>query len=113
MNSWKFILLAMLCVAATLPPLVKVGHKSAALTQGMGAKALIAKVVLPAAPRTNVFEWRYPPGLNAQSYFWDIQTSTDLKTWTTIITNASGACEVTVNRTEALRLYRLALKLSP
>ena len=109
--------LALVCIAATVPPLPPVpkrNHKSAAITQGMGAAKLIAKIIPPAVPRTNTFVWRYPPQINPSNFFWNIESSIGVKgPWTVIVTNASGAQDVTVNRTEALRLYRLSINLSP
>jgi hypothetical protein len=107
-------LLPILCIAASIPPLPKAPHRSAAVTQGMGAAKLIAKVVAPSAPRTNSFAWKYPDGMNPAAFWWDIQTAPNAAgPWTVLITNASGVCEVSVNRNEALRLYRLSAKVSP
>lgn len=103
----------LLCVAASIPSLPKVRHKSAAVTQGMGAAKLISKVVLPTR-MTNSFAWKYPPGVDSAALWWNIEQADSAKgPWTVLVTNASGACEVTVNRSEPLHLYRLALKLEP
>lgn len=107
----------LLCVAAMLPPTmpkVKRLHRPIVeTTQGAGAAKLIAKVVLP-MPRTNVIVWQYPTWLNPSNYFWNIETSTSVAgPWTVLVTNASGAFEVTANKQEPLRIYRLAINSSP
>lgn len=104
-------LIALTCVAAALPPVppAKRVYRHAEVTQGMGAAKLIA-TVMPPAPSTNTFAWQYPPGINPSNYFWNIESAASVKgPWSVVVTNASGAQDVTVNRNESLRLYRLSI----
>ena len=107
----------LLCLAATVPPLPPVpkrNHKSAAVSQGDAAARLIAKIAPPAAPHTNTFVWSYPPQINPSNFFWNIETAVSASgPWTVLITNASGAQDVTVTKSEGLRLFRLSRNLSP
>ena len=98
--------------AVNAPPLPKRPHKSAAVHQGAGAAALIKPMVVT-VPKTNVIVWQYPATINPSNYWWDIQTSTNLQTWSVLVTNASGEIVVTVKKTVPLQVYRLSAKLSP
>ena len=110
------ILVSILCLGSALPalpPATKRNHKSAAVHQGAGAAKLIAKIV-PSVSRTNTFTWLYPPGVVAANYFWDIEQATSPNgPWSTLVTNASGAFDVHVNKSQALSIYRLRAKLTP
>jgi hypothetical protein len=109
-------ILALLCVAMVPPvPNVKRPHKSAAVHQGRAAMDQIAKpklIVLP-RPTTNSLAWQYPPVVVAADMWWNIESSTDLRKWSVLVSNASGVCEVNVKKTEPLRAYRLSGRLSP
>lgn len=109
-------ILALLCLAAALPPLPAVpkrNHKSAAVHQGAGAAKLIAKIV-PSVSRTNTFTWLYPPGVNPSQFWWDIQQATSPDgPWSTLVTNASGAFDIHVNKSLPLSVYRLRAKVQP
>jgi hypothetical protein len=109
-------ILALLCVAMVPPmPIVKRAHQSAAVHQGRAAMDQISKpnlIVLP-APTTNVFVWRYPPGVVAENWFWNIEASKDLRNWSVLISNASGPGEVRVKRTDPPGFYRLSGRPSP
>ena len=109
------LLLLLLCVAMTppLPPVPKRNHKSAAVMRGDGAAKLIARIA-PSVSRTNTFTWLYPPGVNPSQFWWDIQQATSPNgPWSTLVTNASGAFDVHVNKSQALSIYRLRAKLTP
>ena len=114
----KYVLavLVLLCVAMVPPvPTVKRAHQSAAVHQGRAALDLIAKpklIVLPATT-TNSFDWRYPPGVVAANWFWNVEASSDLANWITVVSNASGPAEVRVKRTDPPGFFRLAGRLSP
>src|ERR1017187_9249692 len=103
-------ILALLCVAKVPPlPTVKRAHQSAAVHQGRAALDQIAKpklIVLP-VPMTNSFTWRYSPGTNPSNLWWSVEASRDLKSWSVLISNASGATEVHVKRTDPPGFYRL------
>ena len=111
-------ILALLCLAAALPPLPAVPkrnhpHKSAAVHQGAGAAKLIARIV-PSVSTTNTFTWLYPPGVNPSQFWWDLEQATSPNgPWSTLVTNASGAFDVHVNKSQALSIYRLRAKLTP
>jgi hypothetical protein len=99
-----------------VPPMPPEKRKSIkAATQGSGALALIAKpkIAIAPLPTTNTFAWKYPSGINPSNYWWDVQASVDFQNWSTVVTNASGASEVTVKKTDPLRVYRLSRKLTP
>jgi hypothetical protein len=100
--------------SATPPPIPvsKRPHKSAAVHQGAGSAKLIAKIVPAPTPRTNSIPWLYPPGIVASNYWWDIQqASMPTGPWSVLVTNASGAFDVHVNKYESLRIYRLSAKV--
>jgi hypothetical protein len=109
-------ILALLCVAMVPPlPDVKRPHKSAAVHQGRAALDQISKPklsVLP-SPTTNTFAWQYPPDIAASDMWWNIESSTDLRNWSVLVSNASGVCEVNVKKTDALRAYRISGRVSP
>jgi hypothetical protein len=109
-------ILALLCVAMVPPvPTVKHAHKSAAVHQGRAALDQIAKsklIVLP-VPTTNTFVWRYPPGVMAANWFWNVEASRDMKSWSVLISNATGSGEVRVKRTDPPGFYRLSGRSSP
>ena len=110
------LVFVLLCVAASLPLRPKVPHKSAAVHQGAGAAALIAKlaVIVPPAPTTNIIVWQYPPSIVASNLWWNIeQAPNPIGPWTVLVTNATGACEIIVNKAEPLRAYRLSGRLLP
>jgi hypothetical protein len=95
-------------------PVFKHPHKSAAVHQGAGASKLIAKIVLVPTLRTNSIPWLYPPGVVASAFWWDIQqAAAPTGPWTVLVTNASGAFDVHVNKYESLRIYRLSAKVHP
>lgn len=112
----RIILVSILCLGSALPPLPpapKRNHPSAAVHQGAGAAKLIAKIV-PSVSRTNTFTWLYPTGVVAANYFWDLEQATSPNgPWSTLVTNASGAFDVHVNKSQALSIYRLRAKLTP
>lgn len=99
--------LALLVCVAAVPPVPKAPKKHVTpLTQGAGAKQLIAKsVVIPPRWHTNTFVWRYPPSINPSNYWWDIQCSTDLVHWVTVTTHATG--DYWVTNTGSRRVFRL------
>lgn len=109
----KLCWLCLLCVAATLPPIPKLPHKSAAVHQGAGAKALIAPMPPPAVPVTNTFLWQYPAAINPSNFWWNIEASTDLRTWSVAVSNASGVNTVIVNKNEPVRTFRLSGRMNP
>jgi len=79
----------------------------------MGAAKLIAKIV-PSVSITNTFTWIYHPDLDPASMWWDIQQATSPNgPWITLVTNASGAFDVHVNKSQPLMIYRLRAKLTP
>jgi hypothetical protein len=107
-------ILALLCVAMVPPvPAIKRPHKSAAVHQGAGSAKLIAKALVPAPPTTNTFTWKYPPGIMAANWFWNVEASSDLANWITVISNASGPGEVRVKRTDPPGFFRLEGRPSP
>ncbi len=112
----RLAFISVLCLGATLPPSPPISHrnhKSAAVHQGAGAAKLIAKIV-PSVLRTNTFTWLYPTGVNPSQFWWDIQQATSPDgPWSTLVTNASGAFDVHVNKSQALSIYRLRAKLTP
>jgi hypothetical protein len=94
-------------------PVAKKHYRSGEVARGAGAAKLIAKAAPLAPPHTNSITWLYPANLNPSNFWWNVEASTDLTNWVVVITNASGTCEVTVNRNEALRIYRLSGRFSP
>jgi hypothetical protein len=108
-RSWP-VVLALLSVASTLPPMPKFYNAPKGTTQGAGALALITKpklaVTVVAPGREWVVAWRYG---NVQSnlYYWDLQTSTNLRTWTVLRSNVTEGVTVTNNLAEKCRFYRL------
>ena len=106
---------AMMTWGSTVPPLPKRPHKSAVVTQGDGAAKLVAKavVIVPPSPTTNTIAWQYPPDVVASNLWWNIEATTDLRTWTVLVTNATGASEITVNKATPLQAYRLSARLTP
>jgi hypothetical protein len=108
-RSWP-VVLALLSVASTLPPMPKFYNAPKGTTQGAGALALIAKpklaVTIVAPGREWVVAWRYG---NVQSnlYYWDLMTSTNLRTWTLLRSNVTEGVTVTNNLAEKCRFYRL------
>ena len=109
-----WLMLGALVAFAALPPIpiIKRPHMSAAVERGAGAKALIAKIV-PSVALTNTIVWLYPPGVSPSQFWWNLESSTDLKNWTTLVTNASGPFDVYVNKSLPLSVYRLRAKLTP
>ena len=90
---------------------MKKPHKPTAVERGAGAAKLIAKIA-PApvqVPRTNTIIWKYSG--NPSNLFWNVESSIDLKSWSVIISNASGPSEFTVKKSEPLRAYRLSGRL--
>jgi hypothetical protein len=77
-----------------VPPLPKAYRPAKGVTQGAGAALLIRRTlaVVPSIGKTNVFAWRYAPGQS--NYWWALQQSPDLRTWTTIASNVTGDLEV-------------------
>lgn len=55
-------------------------------------------------PKEQILHFRYPPG--ATNYWWDLQTSVNLKSWTTIQTN-TGPGDVYVTNSSPVRFYRM------
>ena len=94
-----------------LPPAPKRPHKSAAVHQGDGAAKLLVKPMVAVGPTTNTITWRYD--VNPSNYWWNIESSTDLKNWSVLISNASGVEAVNLKKSEALRAYRLSARVSP
>jgi hypothetical protein len=108
-----------LCVSAwsiaTGPPpvpTIKRPHKSAAVHQGAGSAKLIAKIV-PVVVATNTTVWAYPPSIKPSNYWWNIEWSADFQSWSVVVSNASGPCDIHVNKLEPIIFYRLAGRLSP
>ena len=96
-----------LCVSAwsivtSPPPLptVKRPHKSAAVERGAGAKALIAPPPSAGVPVTTIIVWKYPASVNPSNLWWAIESSTDLRTWSVLVSNASGEATVNIKRSE-------------
>lgn len=105
-------LIGLLCIAATIPPLPK-HYRSGEVPRGAGASKLIAKVTVT-QPWTNTFTWQYPASIDPASMWWNIEQATSVKgPWSVLISNATGAAEVTVDRKDALRVYRLSGRISP
>lgn len=95
-----------------LPPVPKRNHVSAAVHQGQGAAKLIAKAVLPPAPTTNTIAWQYPPGIDPSARWWNVETSTDLTTWSVLVSNATGEASINVSKSQPLQAFRLSGRLS-
>lgn len=102
------------CATAGLPP---IPHKRAKRvvpqTQGAGAKALLVPLPPPISPGTNVIVWQYPKSINPTDLWWNLEASADLKVWAVVVSNASGAATVNVNKSDPLRIYRLSGRLQP
>ena len=101
-----------------LPPLKKKPLRASAsslTTKGAGAFALITKaaVIAPPALRTNTFPWRYPAAINPGNLWWNLETTTNLRTWSVIVSNATGDFTLTNNKTPGLRAYRLVGRANP
>jgi hypothetical protein len=109
------LVFVLLCVAASLPTLPKRPNKSVAIHQGAGAAALISRaaLIVPPAPLTNIIAWQYPPGIVPSNFWWNIESSTDLRHWSVSIRNATGAYKVTVKKTDHLRAYRISGRILP
>lgn len=105
-------MLALLCLAATIPPIPKANHRSASIHQGAAAAKLLIKPSI-VTPRDTLIVWQYPPSINSSNYWWNIETSTDLKRWSVLVSNASGDASVTVGKSKPLRVYRLSGRLNP
>jgi hypothetical protein len=103
------------CPGQPVPPFPKRPNQSAVIHQGAGSAALISKlaVIVPPSPRTNTIVWKYPTGIVASNLWWNVESSTDLRTWSVLVSNATGPAEVRVKRTDPPGFYRLAGRLSP
>lgn len=114
MRRYGLLLAVLFCVAATVPPVPKLKqhHRSAAVERGAGAKALIKPMVV-AVPVVNTFVWQYPSSVNPSNLWWNIETSSDLRSWSVAVSNASGVTTVNVNKQQPLQVYRLAGRLTP
>lgn len=90
----------------TLPKEPRRYRKAIGVTQGSGSKLLLKRTPAAGLPilRTNTFAWRYAAG--SSNYWWALQVSTDLRTWTTVATNVTGDLEVTIVNT-GNAFYRL------
>lgn len=90
------------------PPKVKL--RASAVTQGAGAAALIARVVLPSG-KTNFIAWRYPA--NASNYWWNLERCTNGR-WTVVVSNVTDATSIVTNtRAPGIYLYRLCGRTNP
>lgn len=107
------IILALFCLALSLPPAPKRPHRSAAIHQGAGALALLKQAPPPQPPVSRTIDWVYPPGINPSALWWNVESSTDLRHWIVVITNASGNNSLTVNKAEPLRAFRLSGRSQP
>lgn len=115
MKSWA-IILALLCVAATLPKV----YRHAEVTQGAGALALIAKpkiVMVPVLPTTNWFAWKYPSNINPSNYYWDVterRWTNGWSSWCVAISNSTtpGRDTVFISRTNKPIEWRLRGRLT-
>jgi hypothetical protein len=106
-------LIALLCLAMTLPPLPpKPKHRHRDVPRGaqllLTLNKVKAKVVAPPL-RIVTSPWRYAPGYT--NYFWDLQSSRDLRNWSTIATNCTGDLWATNNRANPMLFYRLKGRL--
>jgi hypothetical protein len=54
-----------------------------------------------------ILRWRYPANINANSYWWDLQESTNLVNWTTIQTSVGPTDPVVHMGTNTHRFFRL------
>lgn len=113
------IILALFCISASQPPPMPPTPKSVkhwkhaiGVTQGAGALSLITPKSV-ALPAVYTFYWQYPAGLNPYDFWWNVESSTDLKNWSVIITNASGESTVNASKSDPLRVYRLSGRLKP
>lgn len=87
------------------------GRTLAIPTPGGGTQPLTTRAIEPKEPtfkasaaRLVILPWKYG-NLTASNYWWNIEVSTDLRTWTTLVTNASGPHDVTAtNKQEFFRL---------
>jgi hypothetical protein len=67
-----------------------------------------ATFVLPAPPlRTNFPAWLFPPGLNPQAWYWDLQETTNLITWRTVIIDTTATYPVIFPTNTPFKFYRL------
>ena len=114
--------LALACIAAAVPPMPKIPrhYRHAEITQGDGALDLIRPV--PAKPGfmaiplpiSHIFTWRYPASINPSNYFWNIEQATSpLGPWSVVVSNATGATNLFIQKNEPLRIYRLSGRLVP
>ena len=108
-------LTALFGIGAMIPPGHRQNHRSPAIHQGAGALALISQsaAVLPPSSTTNIITWKYPPGIVPSNFWWNIESSTDLRHWSVVIRNATGAYKVTANKIDRLRVYRLSGRILP
>ena len=108
-----FPLIALICLAATLPPPVPKKPVKRYVEPPRGAQLLLVKpkIVLPPSPRIVTNVWRY--AAKDTNLLWDLQSSTDLTNWQTIIWNATGELSVTNNKAEPGRLFRLRGRAFP
>ena len=65
-----------------------------------GAKALIAPPPSTGVPVTTIIVWKYPASVNPSNLWWAIESSTDLRTWSVLVSNASGEATVNIKRSE-------------
>ena len=105
-------IIALVCVAAMVAPTPpkppKTPPKPAPEQQGASVV-----VIVPPSPRTNIIAWKYPAGLVPSNYWWNVESSTDLRHWSVVIRNATGAYQVTAKKTDRLRAYRISGRLTP
>jgi hypothetical protein len=125
MGMMGAVLVTMVAVAA-VPPVPKIANRRSqiskrtalAATQGAGAMALISKPMAPPTLevtgwRTNTLTWLYPKTINASNYWWNLETSTDFKTWTVVCSNATGIYTWTNDKTDRVRVFRLKGRSTP
>ncbi len=54
-----------------------------------------------------ILRWRYPTNINPDSYWWDLQETTNLSNWVTIQSNVGPADPVVHMGTNQFRFFRL------
>lgn len=118
------VVLLVLSVALAIaipPPMPPTPKRHKPITAGTkGATLLISKqlgavkslVIIPPRGMTNDLAWKY--GVISSNYWWNLQCSINLRTWTTIQSNvALGNCSVTNGLSPGAWFYRLEGRLNP
>ena len=69
----------------------------------------LQSAIVPAPIRTNELpKWRYPSTINPSNYWWTLEVTTNLRTWSIVTTNAGpGPYTVTNDLRPGRKFYRL------